>query len=86
MRTLFAAITVAIAWSATALAEEPVGQIDVHGLMSASHQARHGAASQVVMWPGGGSVAEGDGGIEDDPDVGMPALKPSGSEALVHRR
>jgi hypothetical protein len=86
MRTLFVAITVAIAWSATALAAEQVGQTDVQGLMSALYQARHGAASQGVIWPGGGGVAEGDGGIEDDPDVGMPALKPSGSETLFQQR
>jgi hypothetical protein len=86
MRTLVVAVVAAATLSAAAFAAEPVGQTDVRGLMSVLHQARHRAASQGVMWRGGGSVAEDDGGIEDDPDVGMPALKPTGSEALAHRR
>jgi hypothetical protein len=85
MKTLVVIIAAIVAFPSSSFSSEQISQVGAQRT-SASHVERHDTALQAGMWRENGGVAEGDGGIEDDPDVGMPALKPTDPEAPAATR
>jgi len=76
MRMLVVGAAVAVALSCAIRAAEPVRQAGFQGIQQIGLQARSGTAVSVIVWPDGG-------GLEADPDIGMPAASPADPKVLT---
>jgi len=74
MRILVVVAAVAVAFSWAVRAGEPVREADAQGIEEIGPQVQSGKTVRVIVWPDGG-------GLEADPDIGMPAASPTDQKA-----